>query len=285
VEGDFTATGGNFTPTGGWVYFDGSSDSTIYGSPTFFEVDCNKSGGASVYLAADAAAYDTDLYGGNFDVNGYTLTTQYLDLWGGNLIINSGSCIVTNTGPYIRPGAVLTMSANGVLDSAGSVWFISGSSEAISGGSIYVEGWFEATAGDFTPTGGTVCFDSHYFSGIYGSPSFYNLRVNKSAGGSTYLYGDISAYAVNIDAGNLDINGRTATVTGPSSAGTAITLGDGANANDAYLAVDSGSVVDVTAETIITTTASTSKTAASTTRPAEPSSSTMARLAGFMASP
>ncbi|UCG16928.1 MAG: hypothetical protein JSV19_02615 [Phycisphaerales bacterium] len=248
LEDNFTATAGNFTPTGGTVYCDGASTSYIYGSPTFYRLDCNKTVGAYTYLSADAGvSHVTYVHGGNLDVNGYTLTTQYMDVYNSNFIIDPGSCIVTGNGPYFHGGGILTMGSGGVLDSASNIQFQSGASEAITGGNIYLEGNLTATAGNFTPTGGTVWFDGGSSSFIYGSPSFYNLRIDKSAAASTYLANDTSAYVVNIHAGTLDIGGYTATVTGPASAGTAITLGDGVNTDDAYLEVGSTSVVDVTA--------------------------------------
>ena len=84
-----------------------------------------------------------------------------------------------------------------------------------------------------------VCFDGNLvWTEIHGSPSFYDLRVDKPAGqaGQVYLQDDISAHTIDIDAGSLLINGATATVTGPGSPGSAIQVGDAVGSDDALLA-------------------------------------------------
>ena len=185
---------------------------------------------------------------GTCKISGGTLTAQYSDVYsGGNIWITSGTCNITGNGPWFHTGSTLTMSG-GSVDSGSHIQFQSGSTEAIGNGSIYLAGDFTASGGNFTPTGGTVTFDGGSASSISGSPTFYDLVIAKStAATQVSASADMGCYRMYINSGTFNANGYTTTVSGPSSLGAAITLGDASGSNDAFLALGSGTV-DVTAD-------------------------------------
>ncbi len=190
---DYSGSGYFNTGTGargGGVYFNGSADSHISGLPAFCNLSVEKTGGATTYLDTDLdVSYAVYLNSGNLDINGHTLTSPYCTIYD-NLINNTGIINATINGPYFHSGSNYTCNA-GVINSAGEIKFHDGSTEAITGGTIYVEGLFAAFSDNFTPTGGTIVFDGSVSSLIQGSPAFFDMSVAKN-NSNTWAQDDFS---------------------------------------------------------------------------------------------
>ena len=195
------------------VDFHGSFYSNVYGSPTFYILDVNKTGLVATHLKTDVdVSHHVFTHGGNLFLDGYILTSDNCDIYGDNLINNDGTFILTGNGPYFHSGSNYTCSA-GVINSAGNIWFQDGSTEDITGGTIYLEGNFTATGGNFTPTGGTVVFDGSGTSYIYGSPDFFDMSVAKDSGSITRGDSDFTVTnSLKLVSGTFYPNGYTVTI-------------------------------------------------------------------------
>jgi len=244
---------GNFTPTGGEVVITGATDPVYIdgsGTLTFYDLTINRTANDdNINLQTSIGARSIQIDRGELALSGYTVTTQYMDVYDGRLNIGTGTCNVTGNGPYFHSGGRLTITT-GTLDCGSNIYFYSGASgDAVSGGNIYcaAEFWVEA-GGSFTPSAGNVTMDGAATGTIDNDAGascyFYNLYTNKSAA-ATEVNAEGTIEVNNqmfINTGTFDVNGATVNIEGPSVAGPAITLGNAAGSNDAYLKQASGTV-------------------------------------------
>jgi len=210
VGEDYSGTG-YFNGGTSVVEFNGSTSSGIYDSPTFYTLDVNKTGGASTWLLDDLnVSYKVYAHGGTLVLDGHDLTASESHIYSN--LSNSGTFTLTGSGLFFYNGSNYLCSA-GVIDSAGHVKFLSGSTETVTGGTIYLAGDFIASSSNFTPSGGTVVFDGSGASGIYGSPIFFDLSVVKSGVDTVLGQADFTtANALNLVSGIFLPNGFAITV-------------------------------------------------------------------------
>ena len=209
--------GGNYSGSGTFnagtsaVYFNGSTDSHISDSPTFYNLAVEKTGGATTYLDTDLdVSHALYLYSGNLDINGHTLTSQYCTIYD-HLINNTGIIDATVNGPYFHSGSNYTCNA-GVINSTGEIKFHDGSTETITGGTIYAGDLFADYYGNFTPTGGTVIFDGSSSSLIQGSPDFYDMSVAKNSSTTRSASDFVVINSLNLVSGTFYPGDHTITV-------------------------------------------------------------------------
>ena len=210
--------GGNFSGSGTFnagaseVDFNGSADSHISGSPIFYDLDINKTSGATTYLDTDVdVLYKLYAHSGILDINGHALTSADSYIYG-NLINDTGTFTITGNELYFLSGSNYICSA-GVVNCTGDIYFDGGSSETISGGTISLAGSFFADGSNFTPTGGSVVFKGKSGAGIGGSPDFFDLAVEKSLGSTIFGMADFTVVnSLDIVSGVFDPNGYTVTV-------------------------------------------------------------------------
>ncbi|MEA1923892.1 MAG: hypothetical protein U9N63_14715, partial [Pseudomonadota bacterium] len=212
TKGDYHG-GGTFNAGTSEVDFIGVYYAYIWGSPIFYDLDINKTNGTKTVLLSDVnVSRWVFTHSGDLDINGHTLTSNLCDIYGDNLINNTGTFILTGNGPYFHDGSNYICSA-GVIDSVDNIEFQIGSTETISGGTIYLEGDFTAYDGNFTPTGGAVVFDGSGSSYINGSPDFFDMSVAKDSDSTTYGHSDFTVTnSLNLVSGRFDPNDYTVTI-------------------------------------------------------------------------
>ena len=181
--------GSQFNGTGGTthMYVNGSSSTNnieIDDPDSYFYQFYVDSGCSAALYSCDYDLYvssATNLYA-PLDINGFTLSAQYMDVWdSGDLIINTNGVVdVRGNGPYMHNAGALTMTAGSELNSASNIQFQAGSIGNVSGGDIYLEGSLTNSSGIFTPTDGSVTFDGNTASSIFGTTAFHDLNINKT---------------------------------------------------------------------------------------------------------
>jgi CSLREA domain-containing protein len=203
LTGDFTKTGGTFTPGTGTVNFNGGTNQTITNnaaSLTFNNLTVSKSGGA---LATGA--------------NPTTIVTNDMTMTSGNF------------------------TAPATLDINGNTTLTAGNLTA--GASITAAKDWTNNGGTFTAGSGTVTFDgatvNQTINGSAASQTFNNFTVNKSGANPLSTGGSTTSIVTNnltMTLGNftapalLDINGNTTLTAGNLTAGANITAaGDWTN--------------------------------------------------------
>jgi|GEM_PF-3514085 len=191
VSGNWSKTGGIFTPSTYTVTFDGTEGQTITSTgASFYGIIVNKSGTLSL---GDALFMSSTLM-----ATAGTFSPGSKNVMAGGLAINGG----TFTGGV------------GNLDVNGNVAITSGALTA-PGGSFTVSGDWSKTGGTFGPNGGTVTFDGvttgHTIAA--GGQAFYDLTIN-GAGGA-WTVGDALSIAndLNVTQGTLNTHSTFVNVT------------------------------------------------------------------------
>jgi len=228
VESIYLENGSQFNGIGGTthIYVDGHvvhnnieiDDPDSY----FYSFDVETGVDASLYSCSYdlEVIYDADLYG-PLDVSSYTINSSYFDVFNdGNLIIDDGGTVnISGNGPYFQDGGTLTMESGSELNCElnffeQQIYFMTGSTESVSGGEIFVTGNFRDEDEIYSPTGGSVTFGGSSLSQIYGTTAFYDLNINKTGVTVTADSPFAITHDLEINSGSLDPNDNTIEIGG-----------------------------------------------------------------------
>ncbi|MFP5039898.1 T9SS type A sorting domain-containing protein [Parasediminibacterium sp. JCM 36343] len=222
VSGNWTNSGGTFTPNSRTVNFIGAN-TTITGPETFDYLVVNKTATSNTLTLASAITINQDLTltQGIFDYSTFTATLA------GNLAVGTGTIATASTGkiamtgnkniPAITLGNLDISGSSNTVTATGNLTFVSGATLNVGSGNTFDMNTFTLAVGaTFTNTGaGTIATKGTYPSGRTWS-STGTMYFNSSAG----------FYVINPGTyNNLDASGGVGTATRNLDAGSGVGTG------------------------------------------------------------